>query len=57
MFGTVQNLAVPVLLGKYFIDTFIEGILSDETKIIPFNFPPLLILMVHEAGPDKTEEQ
>lgn len=57
MSGIVRNLTVPVLLGTSFIDRFIKVIFASERKIVPFNPPPVLIVMVHGVESDKIEER
>lgn len=57
MFAIVKSLAVAVLLGTSFIERFIKGIFHSERRIVPSNFPPVSILIMHETETYKTEEQ
>lgn len=57
MFGIVQNLADPVFLGPLFMDRFLKGAFPGQKETVPFNSPPVPMLMMHEAESDKTEEQ
>lgn len=50
--GVVENLAVYVLLGTYFIDTFVRVIFPAKKKTVPYNSLPVQILIVHEASGD-----
>lgn len=49
-FGVVTNLAVSVLVEASLINRFITSIDPPESKIVPYHFSPVPILMVHEAN-------
>lgn len=51
-FGSVDNLAIPSLLGKIFFDKIMKSIHRDETKVVANHSPPVHISMVYDA---KTE--
>lgn len=57
MFGIFRDLAVDVFIVTTFIGRFINGIFPSERKIVPFNFPPMSILIVHDVEGNKTEKQ
>lgn len=56
MFGIDRNKAVPIFLGTS-SNRLIKGIFHTERKIVPVNSPPVTTRTMHEAEPDKTEEQ
>lgn len=49
IYGIINKLAVPVLLGTTFIDRFIKSVYPDKRRIILQHYPPAPIMMVHEA--------
>lgn len=57
MFETIKNLVVSALLVTSFVDKCVDGIFSTEWKIVPFNTPPVRILVVLVAmNVEATEE-
>lgn len=50
LFETVKNAEVSTMLGKSFIDKFVQGIFPTEGNIVPYNSQPMPVLMVHEAS-------
>lgn len=47
--SVVDKLAISVLMGTTFIDKCMRSVHRAERKIVPYQFPPVTILTVHEA--------
>lgn len=43
-FGVVTIMDVPLLLGTYFIDSFVQGIYPQVLKVVPFHYHPVSVV-------------
>lgn len=57
MFRVVRNLAVPILLGKLFMDSFIQSLFFSEKKIASFDSSLMKICMSQETESHNTDQQ
>lgn len=59
IFGVVENLGVPVLLGTFFIDWFVNEIFPAEQKIVLYNSArvSIVLLLRRTTNKKKTKNQ